>query len=164
MKIKNVSLKFKDLHPGRVVYMAEPGFRPVKIQIVQKASSILVYDTVALLMSKDGSVPKVVGNPISREVAISAFPKLADSERDFTHAVFTKHRCHQKMVEYRLLSGAPEQIGYIYPMVYWQLNPADSCTRVFRSLKQAERWCDFPLSFCADKESAFGRKDLEEDK
>lgn len=161
MKVKNVRLKFKDLHPGRVVYMAEPGFQPIKIQIVQKASNILEYDTVALLMSDDGSVPKVVGNPISREVAISAFPKLADSKLDFTHVVFTRYRFHQNMVEYRLLSGTPEQIGAIGALVCWQLNPDESCTRVFRSLKQAQRWCSFPLSFCEDKESAFVRDDLE---
>ena len=162
MKVKNVRLKFKDLHPGRVVYMAEPGYQPVKIQIVQKTSSILEYDTIALLTSKDGSTPKVVGNPVSREVAISAFPKLAESTREFTHAVFTKYRVHQNMVTYRLLAGAPEQIGTIESLVYYQLDPHEFCTRVFRSLKQAEQWCAFPISYCSGKESAFVRPELEQ--
>lgn len=189
MKVKNVCLKFKDLHPGRTFYLTEPGMPVVKVMVTGHSSSNLEYQTVA--WSTEGKLPQMRGTVLTPEQLVEKVPFLKDQVDTYMTihkhklmaapfgcsvappmAVLTDHKDRQEHVHVKVIdvdtaklehgAAVAIAIGFEFPMIKWQFKPDESCTRAFKKLSQARRYSEFPDSYVVGRESMFKRSEGDE--
>lgn len=152
--MKNTRLNFKDLHNGRVVYLAEPGFGVVK----------------AVVGSKFRGIVPVTGFHASEQT-------LTTSKVYEIFGAYKKIYLEGEMTPEKLFEGLDKNIktvveidlSFVADFVVLVINgeshdfqnslfvPSESRLKVFAKKKQAERYSEFPVSFGSNLESIFSK-------
>lgn len=152
--MKNTRLNFKDLHNGRVIYLAEPGFEVVKA---------------------------VVGTKFREKVPVTGFhtsDQLLTTSKVFElSSAYKRIYLDGEITPKKLFEGLDKNIktvveidlSFVDDIVVLVINgkshdfqkslfvPSESRLKVFAKKKQAERYSEFPTSFCSDLVSIFSK-------
>lgn len=152
--MKNIRLNFKDLHNGRVVYLAEPGLKVVKAVVGTKFREkipVTGFHTSEQILS----TPQVFEN-------VGVYKKIYLEREITTKKLFEGLDKNIKTVVEIDLSFIDDFVvlvinGKSHDFQKYLFVPSESRLKVFAKKKQAERYSKFPTSFGSDLESIFSK-------
>ena len=152
--MKNTRLNFKDLHNGRVIYLAEPGFEVVK----------------AVVGTKFRSIVPVIGLHTSDQILSTSkvFEVVGAYKKIYLEGEITPKKLFEGL-DKNIKTVVEIDLSFIANFVVLVINgkshdfqdslfvPSESRLKVFAKKKQAERYSEFPTSFGSDLESIFSK-------
>lgn len=138
----------KDLFKGRIVYLAEPGFIPIKVTVVGHFDTTIKYTTLIsdksklphseILKSHNGKYRIGSSEMFNKLVKKTGNGKLLeDREIVLIKDNFIPSKYVQLLEEGKVRRDVQDI----------RLNPVESKLKVFRTLKQAERYSTYPENF-----------------